>query len=175
MEVCRLAKLIPADKLRKKLSSSWCCELDPTFLSFEDVYFTIAEHVPKDYTILDLGCYMAAQSYIFRDHARYIGVDCFDDPDSWIGDGKYVIPERFETENSAHYRMTIQNFLKDDLPKLDLDKTYVICSYVPAFQATEAAFRLCPNICIKYCEEVQTKGINVKIIKEALLSNKEEI
>lgn len=129
MEVCELFKLIPKEKLDYLFRHSDAgADLDCTFLGFEEVYKRVMEHVPQEYTILDLGCAYATQSWYFRDHARYIGVDGWGNPDSVI-----------HTENSEFYFMRIQEFLRDVYSGLDLDheRVFAICSYVPDREAQQ--------------------------------------
>lgn len=127
MEVCELYKIIPKEKLDYLFQHSDAgAEMDCTYLGFEDVYKRVLEHVPKEYTILDLGCAYACQSWFFRDHAGYIGVDGWGNDDSVI-----------HTENSRFYFMTIQDFVRDVLPTLgvDLEKVFAVCSAVPDWNA----------------------------------------
>lgn len=100
----KLWDIVPIKEVNEKLSQYYC-ELDLEFAGFEYQYRAVANNVPDDYTIIDFGCYMAAQSYLFCNHEAYIGVDM-------VGD-----VERFATENTTHYIMSIQEFIKKELPK----------------------------------------------------------
>lgn len=135
-------------------------------MGFEEIYFSVARYIPKDFTIVDLGCYMAAQSIIFKDYKKYIGVDCYDMPNR-IDD--YVPPLRFNIENTEHHSTTIQDFLiSNDMKKLDLDKTYFIASYVPAFEVTNQVLEQVKHGLISYCGEHKVKGLNAEEIKKDL-------
>jgi hypothetical protein len=119
------------------------CELDPSFIGFLDNYKDLEESVPKDYTIIDFGCYMAFQSVYFKDHACYIGVE----PN---------VPVKYRVNADAvHYKMTAQEFIKDTLPclirnGLDLQKTFVISSAVPDREVWQMIEETFPNYRIAY-------------------------
>jgi len=95
-------------------------QLDPSFLGFTDTYKALSQIIPKDWTILDLGCAYAFQAYYFKDHARYIGVDSSD-------------CMKFRTPNSSSYVVDILDFINrgDDLPCILPLNTFAICNYVP--------------------------------------------
>ena len=160
-----LVNLIPEDVLMAKLLSG-DSEIDPEFLCFEENYVPIANNVPVDFTIVDCGCYMAAQAYLFQNHKKYIGVDSYDK--NAFED--YIPPERFLCENSEHYSCTIDEFLKSDQFKsLDLNKTYFICSGVPAFESTMNLFNKVNNCAVFYPGMKDLiKGIN----REQILLNR---
>lgn len=113
-----------------------CCE---DFMGFTRVYRNLLNIVPKHFTIIDLGCCYAPQSYYFKDYKTYIGVDTLEE-------------ERFGTENTIHYRMSIQEFIGMELPMLGLDlkQCFAICSYVPDDEATKLAREKFPNILVYY-------------------------
>ena len=164
-----LVNIIPKDELNRKLRSDYC-EIDVTMLCFEENYIPIANNVPKEFTIVDCGCYMAAQSYLFKDFSRYIGVDSYDKSGSlsW-----YIPPERFTSENTTHLSLSIKDFLKsDNFKALDLDTTYFICSAVPAFEETSELFDNTKNCAVFYPgRETLIKGI----CEEAIIKEREEI
>ena len=124
MEICELAKLIPLEELNRKLSYG-CSELDPSFLCFDYCYKAVSEVLPRNFTIVDLGCYQAAQCYYFKDFDKYIGVDCYDQTYS----REYVPPLRFISHNTTHYVETIQQYLAKK--QWDNTETYFIMSGVP--------------------------------------------
>ena len=92
-------------------------------------------------SLIDFGCYLAAQSYFFARHKMYIGVDV-------------VNIQRFTPANAVHYIMSIQKFIQTEVPKLfeeyDELKLCAICSYVPDFQATEMVRKTFPNVFCYY-------------------------
>ena len=162
-----LLHLIPADVLNEKLRQI-NCELEPGFLCFEENYVPIANNVPKEFTVVDIGCYMAAQSYLFKEFERYYGVDPFDLPFN----DDYIAPERFAISNGTHFCLSGKQFLDSFLSSLDLDKTYFICSAVPNFKETDYIFDSVKNCAIFYPgKEPMVKGIS----KEAILSEYENL
>jgi hypothetical protein len=50
-------------------------DIDPDFLGFLEPYEALSRIIPRGRTILDLGCGYAFQSWYFRHHRKYIGVD----------------------------------------------------------------------------------------------------
>jgi len=124
------------------------CELDGDFIAFLNSYADLKEIVPKGWTILDLGCYQALQGHLYKDHARYIGVDSGVSSE-W----------RLRQDNAEYYECTIQDFIERILPELDIDleKTFAVCSYVPDKQAREMVRNTFPYFRDKYCSEVHER------------------
>lgn len=148
MKKAKLWNIIPLKEVNEKLSQDYC-ELDLEFAGFEYQYRAVANNVPDDYIIIDFGCYMAAQSYLFCNHEAYIGVDM-------VGD-----VERFATKNTTHYTMSIQEFIKKELPKYKGKKVYAICNYVPDADARDLVTMALENFMVYYPGELlQCKGIN---------------
>lgn len=148
MKKAKLWDIIPIKEVNEKLSQDYC-ELDLEFAGFEYQYRAVANNVPDDYTIIDFGCYMAAQSYLFCNHEAYIGVDTVD----WV--------KRFATENTTHYTMSIQEFIKEELPKYKSKKVYAICNYVSDADARDLVTMACENFMVYYPGELlRCKGIN---------------
>lgn len=120
-------KLIPKEQYERIMSQDRC-EYDCDFMGFLNVYKPLSEIIPTNMIVIDFGCYLAAQSYFFSKHKKYIGVDVVD-------------IERFTPSNAEHYVCTIQDFLDNELPKLCKNKTklefFAICSYVPDFRSTQ--------------------------------------
>lgn len=103
------------------------CEYDYSFVGFIDKYAGL--NIPKDFTVIDIGCCQAVQADYFKNHKQYIGVE----PD--------VPPEYcLQQDNAVYFHQTAQEFIKDTLPclladGLSLKKTFVICSAVPDKEA----------------------------------------
>ena len=133
-----LNELIPQDDKRRILSQTYC-ELDDTFMGFINVYKPLSELIPKSKIVIDFGCYLAAQSYFFKNHKEYIGVDIVD-------------MERFTPHNAKHYVGTIEEFIKEK--KNDISDNnllyFAICSYVPDFKSTELVRQTFKNVCCYY-------------------------
>lgn len=111
-------------------------ELSPEFLGFVEQYKALAGIIPKEFTIIDFGCNAAPQMYYFRNHHKYIGIDatdciCFSQPNAEI-----------------HTKTTTQNFIKS--MKLDVNKCFAICNYVPDEEAKKMVRETFPNLFIYY-------------------------
>lgn len=163
---CELFNLIPKEKLDYLFEHSNAGgELDHTFLGFEKVYKEVLDYVPKDKIIIDLGCAYATQSYYFKEYAKYIGIDISGNPDSVI-----------HTENSEFYFMTIQKFINEIFPSLniDLNNIFAICSYVPDKEAQKLAENTFPYCKIYYPGLISVLKIpNQGEIKMTICINKE--
>lgn len=130
-----LKLMIPKDDQDEILNQEGC-EYDFEFLGFLNIYKPISEIIPKRMVVIDFGCYLAPQSYYFRNHKKYIGVDI-------------VELKRFTPKNAEHYICKIQDFIKEKLDLLFYEKekenVFAICSYVPDFEATELVRRKFKN------------------------------
>jgi len=142
-ELHELLDIIPENELKRVLSYKYC-ELDGEFMGFTDIYKHLSMIIPKHFTVIDLGCYCAAQCYYFKDHARYIGVDTYEG-------------ERFATENTEYYIQTIQEFIAERLNTFDLFTTFAICSYVPDFDAKEKVRNAFDNVYVFYPARIHSR------------------
>lgn len=93
-------------------------DIDGEFMGFTDIYENLAKIIPKQRTVIDLGCAYAPQAVYFQDHQKYIGVDISDCP-------------KVKTKNSEYYNISIRKFIEEELPKLKDENIFAICSYVP--------------------------------------------
>ena len=116
------------------------CEYEFDFLGFLDVYDALRKIAGKEFTIVDLGCYMSPQAYLFSDYKKYIGVDSINHL------------ERFKPDNAIQYETTIQNFIKNNKINqyINLAETFAICSYVPDREAVREAVAYFKNILVIY-------------------------
>lgn len=132
-----LMDLLPKDQLERVFQYEMC-DIDPEFMGFTEQYKALATIIPKNRIIFDFGCAYAPQCYYFKDHQRYIGVD------RWRGD------PRFHMNNTLHYEMSIQQFIRDELPILsrvyDMRNAFAICNYVPDDEATALVRATFPNV-----------------------------
>ena len=117
-EVSRMLwDMIPKEEVERAFLSG--CDLDGSFAGFVDVYYELSKVIPKHWTVVDIGCAYNAQSYLFKDHKRYIAVDPSD-------------CEKFKAPNCEIFNMTAKEFLHTmAFDGLNLDETFAICSYVP--------------------------------------------
>ena len=122
------------------------CKLEYDFIAFLNSYYDLQEIIPKNYIVIDLGCYQAFQGHLFREHTKYIRVDT-------------GVPSayRLRQNNAEYYECTIQNFIENILPELDfdLDRVFAVCSYVPDIQAREMVRNTFPYFRDRYCDEIQ--------------------
>lgn len=156
----KIWEYIPIQEVNNKLSQDMC-ELDLSFGGFEDNYFIISDKVPNDFIIIDFGCNIAPQSYLFKSHVAYVGIDT-------------CRLDRFATNNTIHYTMTIQEFFKKEFDKYKDKNIYAICNFVPDDEARELVFNNCENCLVYYPEEIRVKGFNKYRIEEAVLNAEEE-
>jgi hypothetical protein len=110
-------RLIP-DEQYDRVFGQDMCDIDYEFLGFTEIYESLAEIIPKHWTVVDLGCAYSPQSWLFSDHKLYVGVD-------------YGVKERFSAPNTRHFEGTIREFIERGLTEFNLDQTFAICSYVP--------------------------------------------
>lgn len=130
----------------ERLFSSEDCELEYDFLGFLHVYATV--DVPKDFTVIDLGCNQAVQAQYYKDCEKYIGVDSGVSNDI-----------RFRQDNAEYYDCSIQEFINEKLPLLekeglDLTKTFAVCSYVPDEEAQRLVAETFPYNRVMYCDDL---------------------
>ena len=135
-----LRSLIPSGEMKQVMFQREC-ELAENFLGFIHVYKALSVVIPKSKIVIDFGCYLAAQSYYFAEHNKYIGVDT-------------VQLKRFSPKNAVHYVMSIQEFIKNELETLfsanDPMDFFAICSFVPDDNATKLVRETFPNVCCYY-------------------------
>lgn len=137
---CELYRMIPKEELDRVFKGTASAELDVDFLGFETPYKVASLVVPKRWTILDLGCGYAAQSYFFTAHKKYIGVD--------LGGVDFLL--RFTTWNTKMYIMRIQEYIVKHHSELDLEHTFALCIAVPDKEAQEMVIREFPNHYVWY-------------------------
>lgn len=98
-------------------------DIDESFVGFLDNYFFLSRMIPTDRIILDIGCAYAFQSYYFRDHALYIGIDTGEIKDRLVlPHTEHInlhveVPKQLET---IRYQWVPQN-----------TPCFAICNYVP--------------------------------------------
>ena len=132
------------------------CEINPDFLGFIRPYEIISEVLPKDWTVIDLGCNAAAQCFFFSKHARYVGVDLLRnreaDPEDIMA-GIYDSTLRFESPNTEHYESDIKDFLTEHEEITEKAKTIALCIHVPDKEATAFAEEKLSDVLIYDPEE----------------------
>ena len=120
---------IPKDEWKEVMSQDFCeyeFYEDDANLGFLSTYETAKKHIPKGVTtVIDFGCYLAAQSYMFTDYDKYIGIDV------GVGSGE----KRFTPPNSVHEISTIQDYI--NINTFNQKEIFAICSYVPDDEAKD--------------------------------------
>lgn len=131
-------------------------ELEHDFLGFLHVYAPYV-NIPKDFVILDLGCYTGIQAAYFAEHAAYIGVD-IDVPKEW----------RFQQPNVISFKQSIQDFIQQTLPQMDIDlnRCFAICSYVPDKEAQYMVAETFPYHKVVYCDEIISEQLPEDLLEE---------
>ena len=122
-----VCSLIPSNEWQRVMKSDASAEItSDSIMCGGATYYYLSRMIPKEWTVIDVGASYGAQSYLFKDHARYIAVEPFRSSDDWHF-------EDFKADGTERYQMTAGKFIKDVLPtlNLDLDKTFAICNYVP--------------------------------------------
>lgn len=144
MSLPRLLDLIPIEVLRRGLREP-DCELDGDFLGFEDLYAAASVVLDKSLTVIDLGCYVAAQAWFFKDFKAYIGVDHYE-----LFESPYIEnPGRFiGPPNASMVQMDAVDWL--ETCDLDFKQTIVIVSAVPDGRVYRAVKSLCDNFAAWY-------------------------
>lgn len=137
-------------------------------LGYEQFYQVISTVLPPEFTIVDLGCYIAAQAFLFENFVQYIGVDYYD-YEPFDVDG-YVAPQRFVSKNCYHIRLDIQSFFStSDFKSLNLDKTYFLLSAVADQEAKELVLHHTKNACIfNPGKDIIAIGLYANEVKQAL-------
>lgn len=123
------------DQVENVMSQPYC-EIEPSFLGFIDTYHDLARLIPKHWTIIDLGCYVSAQAWYFRDHYRYIGVDA---PNRQTRPRSTELI-RFQFDNTTPVTAWIADYIKKWDGK-DTSQVFAICSYVPLRDEEQAEVR----------------------------------
>lgn len=145
LEKCDLLKrnLIPQEELDRvfRESETASAEMDSTFLCFDDEYRYVLDNTTKDDIIIDLGCGYNAQCFYFKDYNRYIAVDL-----------PFYNDIRFDSGNVEFYLMSIQQFIKEELPKLNLNlnSCVAICNAVPDKEAQQMVVDTFPRYFVAY-------------------------
>jgi len=114
-----LLSMIPRDQIEAVMKDG-AGQIDHTFIGFIDVYEALSKIIPKNFTVIDLGCAFNPQCFYFKDHKEYVAVD--------VSDCK-----KFKSENCTIFEISIEDFIERHIHQYDLNKTFAICSYVPIY------------------------------------------
>lgn len=152
-------------KEKEQMFSYKYCEYEYHFLGFLENYADLKDLIPKNFTIIDVGCYLAIQSEYFKEHNKYIGIQ-----PGFVWDGCDISNHFHGTSNSIFIEDTAKGFVENfdrysKLYNLDKDKIFVICSAVPAFSETALIEQTFPYVRIAYPGEKTIERLPEKIIE----------
>lgn len=120
--------LIPKKEQERVMASDSSAEIHCNHLMCGgETYYYLSRMIDEHWTAIDIGASYGAQSYLFKDHKKYIAVE----PNVRIDEWHF---ENFQAEGTERYEMTAGTFINEVLPtlNLDLDTTFAICNYVPS-------------------------------------------
>lgn len=138
--------LIPADDWKRVMKSDASAEIFASSLMCGGAtYYYLSKMIPKDWTVIDIGCAYNPQSYLFQDHARHIAIE----PVWNDSDFKF---EYFQAPNTELLFMNGQDFILKELPKMDLDKnkTFCILNFVPSDEVNVLVRQAFKNLYVFY-------------------------
>lgn len=125
----------------KQVLSQKHCDIDETFLGFTDIYKNLSKIIPKDKIVIDFGPAYGFQSYYFKDHKEYIGVEI----DKEIKQFEEVDNASFLFKDGKEYIEELMGF-----EFLNNDKFFAICSYCPDMILRENVRRNFNNCFVYY-------------------------
>lgn len=147
-----LIKSIGSNEI-KRLFTYEEAEVDCEFLGFLDNYKDIPSIVPLDFTIIDVGCYMAFQADYFKHYKSYIGIEPF-----------VPVEFRLKQTNAKYFLQTMQDFIKNPCG-FNIDKSFVICSAVPDFSVKKIIVENFPYFRIAYPGKDTVERLPIKYNK----------
>lgn len=115
-------KLIPKRQIEDVFAEYYTdAEICRDFMGFVSTYYYLSKLIPKDWTVIDFGCGYNSQCFLFKDHEKYLAVD-------------KSLNKKFKSNNCTIYQVSILDFLYiyAEWDKINIDKTFVICNYVPS-------------------------------------------
>lgn len=138
--------LIPDEEWGRVLSSDASAEIWCNCMTCgAGTYYNLSKMIDKDCVVIDIGCAYNPQSYLFQDHAGYIGVDL-----QTRLEGYHFA--YFKAPGSELYNMTGQTFIRDVLPTLDLElnAVFAIVNYMPDDECAELVRKTFKNLWVYY-------------------------
>lgn len=138
--------LIPKEEIERVMKSDASAEIQSScHMCGGATYYNLSKMIPKHWTVIDIGCAYNPQSYLFQSHARHIAIEPL-----WLDKDFHF--EYFKAPNTELLFMTGQEFIQNELPKmnLDLNKTFCIVNYVPSGAANLMARETFKNIYTYY-------------------------
>lgn len=123
-----IRSLIPDKEMKRVMMSDASAEICvDNLVCGGATYYYLSRMIPKAWNVIDIGCSYNAQSYLFQNHKRHIAIEPV-----WLDKDFHF--EYFHAPNTELLFMTGQEFIENELPKmnLDLSKTFAILNYVPS-------------------------------------------
>ena len=119
----------------------------PEVLCVASTYRRLAELIPTDWTVYDLGCAYAFQSLYFEDHRAYVGVDVLT-----------PVANRLVLPNSRHYHGSIKDFLKTERIGRC---AFGICNWVPPWSggSGELVRQAFGNLFVMYPDSTEVPAV----------------
>jgi len=126
----KLYELAPEEEIKRIFDSPYC-EYGNSFIGFTQIYGELANIIPKNKFVIDLGSYAGLQAYFFQNHHAYIGIDRLpfrtDVPNMrWI--------PRVKIKNGIFIEREIIDYLKEQNTEQRIwlaENAFAIVSYVP--------------------------------------------
>lgn len=138
--------LIPDKEMKRVMDSDASAEICANDLMCGGAtYYYLSRMIPKDWTVIDIGCAYNAQSYLFQNHKRHITIE----PEWKDSDFHF---EHFQAPKTEFYAMTGQQFIKEKLETLDIDlkRTFAIVNYVPNDSCSQWVRETFNNVWVYY-------------------------
>lgn len=140
-----IRSLIPDEEWLRVMQSDAAAEIDSnnSVCGFGGrTYYNLSKMIPKEWTVIDIGCAYNPQSYLFTQHAKHIAVE-----PQYIGGYDFHF-EYFQAPNTDLVFASGQKFIKKILPKmkLDLKRTFAICNFVPSDECCQMVRETFPNV-----------------------------
>lgn len=138
--------LIPNEEFKRVMDSDASAEIDCNNMTCGcGTYYNLSRMIPKDWTVIDIGCAYNPQSYLFQAHARHIAIE----PVWRDSDFKF---EYFQAPNTELLFMSGQEFILKELPRMDLDKnkTFCILNFVPSDEVNVLVRQSFKNLFVFY-------------------------
>jgi hypothetical protein len=153
-----LWKRLPREQIKQVFKGTASAEIDREYLGNILTYESLAQIIPKEWTVIDFGCSYNAQSFLFQEHLRHIAVDYGEEDYNEPGkDEDHWKVFRFHAPGTEFIATDIKGFIKDHLSSLDLATTFAICSWVPDEKSVELVRQTFPNLFVIYPASVKRK------------------
>lgn len=144
-----LYDMIPNEEHDRVFGGTASAECSPEFLVCDPMYFPLSSIIDKGCVVIDFGCGYNAQSYLFGDFKKYIGVDSYK---PFKDEEDFIDVRRYQAPNTEFFNVSGQHFITHILPTLpiEVDEVFAICTFVPSEQLQELVRRTFNNCYVYY-------------------------